>query len=301
MKRILSSSGILAAALLTGIVFFTACKKENKSNDDQLSSDAKLAITDDAQADLVYDDVFTNVMGTDNDAGIGTGIGVFGRTSGETTTGRVDGLDTTAPCFTVTRVPQAPGVFPKTITIDFGTGCTGPDGRTRKGKLVTVYTGPMIVAGSQATTTFVNYYVDSLKIEGTHIVKNNSTSSTRIFTRTVTNGKITRPSGNYVQWNATHTNTQTGGSATPFIPLDDEFDITGTATGTNYRNTHTVSWSRTITNPLHKRFICHWFNKGTVVLTINAHTATLDFGNGGCDNQATITIGGQTYPIYLPW
>lgn len=302
MKRNLRLTGILAAALLTAIFFFTACQKDisstaNTSSDD---TETQLAMEDDAQADMMYDDVFTTVMGTDDEVGIGNGIGIFGRTSGTTETGRVDGTDSAGNhCFTVTRVPAAPGIFPKTVTIDFGTGCTGPDGRTRRGKIVTVYTGQLIVPGSEATTTFENYYVDSIHVEGRHKIKNNSTSAVRIFTRTVINGKLTRPSGNYIKWDATHTLTQTAGLGTPVFPLDDEFDITGGATGEHYRNGTTHTWSRLILQPLHKKFTCNWITSGIVKISLDGNEARLNFGNGNCDDQAELVIGSHHYTITL--
>jgi len=305
MKHTFRMTGILAATTLSAALFFTACKKEIGNSDDTVAVETQMALEDDAEADVIYDDVFDNVLGVDEEVGLGAGIGVFGAANltdnegGGIGTGSPNGPDSASHCFTVTRVPDAPGVFPKKITIDFGTGCTGRDGRTRRGKIITVYTGRMIVPGSEATTTFDGYYVDSVHVEGTHRVKNNSTASVRIFTRTVVNGKLSKPSGNYTQWNATHTNTQTAGLGTPALPLDDEFDITGFAEGQNKRNTHILNWSRIIINPLHKKFTCRWFGSGTVRITRNANTGLLDFGNGDCDNKATLTIGGVTRTITL--
>lgn len=302
MKRNLWFTGILAAALLTVILFFTACQKDISAiaNNNPDDTALQLAAVDDADADMTYDDVFTTVMGTDDEVGIGNGIGIFGRTSGTNETGRGDGLDSAGNhCFTVTRVPAAPGVFPKTITIDFGTGCTGPDGRIRRGKIITVYTDGLVVPGSEAVTTFQNYYADSTHVEGRHTVKNNSTSAVRIFTCTVVNGKLTRPSGNYVKWNATHTHAQTAGLGTPLFPLDDEFDITGGAAGEHYRNGNSHTWSRTIITPLHKRFTCNWLVSGIVKIDWDGNDARLNFGNGTCDNQAVLTIGGHQYNITL--
>lgn len=299
MKRNFRFTGILAAALLTAFLFFTACQKDNSSipNDSPADAETQLAMEDDAEADMTYDDVFVSVLGTDDEVGIGNGIGVFGRTSGDNTTGRFDSAGNR--CFTVTRVPAAPGVFPKTITIDFGTGCTGPDGRTRRGKIITVYTGRLIVPGSEAITTFDSYYVDGVHVEGRHKVKNNSTNAVRIFTRTVINGKLTKPNGNYVKWDATHTNAQTAGLGTPLFPLDDEFDITGGATGEHFRNGNTRTWSRLIITPLHKKFTCNWIVSGIVKIDRNGTDARLNFGNGNCDNQAVLAIGGNRYNITL--
>ncbi len=174
-------------------------------------------------------------MGVDDQVGIGSGIGVFGSANGNGEigsgiSGRTDSSGNR--CFTVTITPLTPGVFPKTIVLDFGNGCVGPGGRVRKGKIITVYTGPMVAPGSKATTSFENYYVDSNKIEGVHVIQNNSTSNNKIFTVRVENGKITKPNGNYTAWNKNKTWTQIEGNGTPNFPQDDVFSITGSANGT---------------------------------------------------------------------
>jgi hypothetical protein len=38
---------------------------------------------------------------------------------------------------------------------------------------------------------------------------------------------------------------------------------------------------------------------GTGLLNINGLDALVDYGDGSCDNKATVTINGQTYPITL--
>ncbi|MES2772965.1 MAG: hypothetical protein V4722_02185 [Bacteroidota bacterium] len=302
MKHSFRLFGILAATMLSIGLLLNSCKKEISNNAE--AEETQVAQEDDAEADVIFDGVFDNVVGVDEEVGLGGGIGIFGSANlsddenGGIQPGTPFGVDSIR-CFTITRVPNTPGVFPKTITLNFGTGCTGPDGRTRRGKIITVYTGRLVVPGSEATTIFDGFYVDSVHVEGTHKVKNNSTASVRIFTRTVVGGKLTKPSGNFIQWNATHTNTQTAGLGSPNFPLDDEFDITGFANGHNKRGARLLSWSRLIVNPLHKKFTCRWFGSGTVRVTRNGHTGILDFGTGSCDNRATITIGSFVRNITL--
>lgn len=285
-------------------IFFNSCKKESvtTSNDPVATTNTQVAMQDDAEADGIYDNVFDNVM-ADDEVGVGASIGIFGSANlgsdGKEVPGSPNGVDSADRCFKVTREPGTPGVFPKTITIDFGAGCTCKDGHIRKGKIVTVYTGRMIVPGSKATTTFVDYYVDSVKVEGTHEIANNSTQQSRIFTRTVTDGKLSKPNGNYIKWSATHTNTQTAGLGTPLYPLDDEFDITGPAQGENKHGADIFTWSRSITKALHKKFTCRWFVSGTITITRNGNTGTFDYGNGDCDNRATLTIGSSVKEITL--
>jgi hypothetical protein len=43
---------------------------------------------------------------------------------------------------------------------------------TRSGKIVTVYTNRLFVFGATATTEFVDYTVDSIKVQGKHVILN---------------------------------------------------------------------------------------------------------------------------------
>ena len=121
---------------------------------------------------------------------------------------------------------------------DFGTiGCTGPDGRVRRGKIITEYTNRLIYPGAIATTTFDGFYVDAVHVEGTHKITNISDSRSLLptlpgkFKVEVINGKLTKPNGNYIEWNSTKTITQVEGLATPDYPRDDAFKIEGSAKG----------------------------------------------------------------------
>ncbi|MGH2648266.1 MAG: hypothetical protein ACRDE8_11890 [Ginsengibacter sp.] len=86
------------------------------------------------------------------------------------------------------------------------------------------------------------------------------------------------------------------GNGTPFYPLDDKFEITGNASGSNSNGN---TWTSEIIDPLIKRFTCPWRVKGTVNITRGATMAVLDYGDGSCDNKTTITINGITDIITL--
>ncbi|MBX9783449.1 MAG: hypothetical protein K2X48_09165 [Chitinophagaceae bacterium] len=300
MKTMNTLSKLTLSFLLFGALLFAACKKEgSNSNNDQTVAALTETTVNDTEADDVNDDVFNNTMGISasdagEDLGITAGIGVFGRMENGELTGRVD---STNRCFTVTVSPRTPGVFPKTVTIDFGTGCIGKDGKLRKGKIITVFTNRMSVPGAKATTTFDGYKVDSAAVSGTHEVINNSVSNSRIFTRNVIAGQITWDSGRWVKWTTSRTITQLEGNGTPLFPLDDVFSISGSGSGENSKGNR---WSHTILEPLIKRFACRWISKGVVNITFNNRVALLNYGNGDCDNKATITINGITKEITLP-
>ena len=78
---------------------------------------------------------------------------------------------------------------------------------------------------------------------------------------------------------------------------DDVYSITGTASGTGFDGT---AFTSNITNPLIVALNCHWIEKGTIVFTPSGKLPrTIDFGNGDCDANATITIAGATFNIVL--
>ena len=80
-------------------------------------------------------------------------------------------------CATVTVTPQLG--FPKTIVIDFGTGCSSNNGTTRKGKINVVLSDSLRKSGSTAVMTFVGYYVNRFQKEGTITWTNISTPTSK--------------------------------------------------------------------------------------------------------------------------
>lgn len=307
MKQVNQISKLAFLLAFSGIVTFSSCKKDNTISQptDTPAVTASLdASQSDAIAETQFDDVFNITMGVQSsdageDIGIGAGVDViYNNTTNPdgTPTGTPDSIS--SRCFTVTVIPHILHQFPKTVTIDFGTtGCLGKDGKLRKGKIVTIYTGPMFVPGSTTSTTFVDYSVDSFKIEGTHIVENTSSSNQKQWTAKVINGKITNTNnGSWRAWNSARIHTQVEGNGTPLYPLDDEFEITGNSYGSNSNGN---TWTAEIVSPLIKKFTCPWRAKGTVNITRDTTMAVLDYGDGTCDNKAIITINGVSHIITL--
>jgi len=296
----------LSTVAFAAILLIAGCKKETS---DVLSAQeeeqaATYSIESEAESEIAFNDVFDNVMGVNNDVGTG-GVGIFGRVA--SSNGRTSRVDSVPPCVTVTIVPQTPGVFPKTVTIDFGSGCFS-HGHLRSGKIKTVYTGRLIVPGNSATTTFENFKIDSVSVEGTHKITNTTNNTPganqRQFKIEVIDGKLTKPNANYVYWNTVRTHTQIEGNGS-VTPQDDIFSIRGIANGKVKRNNIIVLWNSEITEPLIKKAVCRWISKGrikTVRHGLPANTrwvAVLDYGAGNCDNQATLTINGNTHQITL--
>jgi hypothetical protein len=290
-------TGLLATILITGLVF-SSCKKQDDDSTGTSGKEEFATATSesDAAAEVVFDDVFNNVMGVSSEVGIG-GTGVFGRV--DVSSGRVEGVDTTT-CYIVTTKQLSTTRFPLQITIDFGTGCTDRFGRTRKGKIIVVYTGHLFIPGNSATTSFDGYYLDDIKVEGSHKLTNTGTTDKKSYTTQVINAKLSQSNGNYIQWNSEKTIAQIEGGATPLIAIDDAYNITGQAGGSVQMDGKYFQWSTAITAPLTKRFTCRWIAKGTLSLKKGSDAvAVLDYGSGSCDNKATFTVNGVVHEITL--
>jgi hypothetical protein len=302
MKKTLNSTKWLLAFSLIGAISFTSCKKDESisqlgtaETDPVEVAATQEATAEDAATEAQYDDVF-NMTASMNRSEVGEDLGVSANVSPLFDLGTTNNTNT-ARCFTITVVPNIPHVFPKTVTIDFGTGCIGRDGKYRKGKIVSIYTNPMVVPRAKVSTTFVGYFVDSFNIEGTHITENTSTTNMQGWKVKVIDGKITNTNNNrWRKWNSVKDVLQVTGNGTPNFPMDDIYKIDGAATGSNSGG-HT--WSALITESLIKKFTCRWIVQGKVRLNRDGRAALLDYGNGNCDNQAIIYINGVPHIITL--
>jgi hypothetical protein len=305
MKKSALFTRLITAAFFTSLVMI-ACKKENSSSLSPAEEEqaANYSTESETENEVVFNDVFDNVMGVNTEVGIG-GTGIFGRVSSN---GREMGLDS-LPCVQVSiTLLNAPARFPMKIVIDFGTSCLGRDGHTRSGKIITEYSGKLTEPGNSATTRFDGFKFDSISVQGTHKITNTTAagSNQRQFTIDVTDAKLTKPNGNYSMWTSHRVTTQIEGNGTPFFPIDDIFKVTGSAHGQVKHGNLIYAWHSEITEPLIKKFTCHWISKGIIkvrretLATNSQWVATLDYGLGDCDFLATLTINGVSHQIQLP-
>lgn len=299
----------LMTTTLVSILLLTSCKKEVSESVSPVQEEeaANYNTQSEAENEVVFNDVFDNVMGVNTEVGFG-GTGVFGRVASGNSTGRDMNIDSMPSCLkvTITRLNQ-PEPFPVKIIMDFGTGCPSPDGHVRYGKIITVYSGRLITPGKSATTTFDGFRLDSMTVQGIHKITNTTSmgSNQAQYTVDVTEAKLTKPNGDYSLWSSHRIITQIEGNGTN-LPADDIFSIRGSAQGRVKHGSSLYAWQSEIIEPLKKKFTCRWISKGIIRIkreTLAASSpwvAILNYGNGECDFLATLTINGVTHPIQLP-
>ena len=267
-------SFLVAITLVSFAFSFNSCKKNDAADEMEttfeLSGDQAIAdnLTEDAN------DVFMEVAIDNNLAGNLVPDPII--------------TNNIIPCATITITPASG--FPKTILIDFGVSCTDQRGNTRSGKIRIVLSDSVRRTGSTAVMTFENYFVNTYKKEGTITWTNTSTPGTRSWTRRTENGKITAPDNRYWLHSGLRTVVQTAGVSTPMNLLDDIYSITGTHSVTNSSG---KTRDCNVLDALQKKTACHNIDKGTLKVQGPNHYAIINFGDGTCDNLATISIDGR--------
>ena len=150
-------------------------------------------------------------------------------------------------------------------------------------------------------------------IEGTKTVTNEGRDADEnlYFSVTLADGKVTTPDGKEITRNFTRKRTWIEGELTPCFRWDDIYLIEGEASGINRFG---KAYTRTIIEPLVVKPACMWITQGLVeivnydtsitegTVSVNESGKTvimLDYGNGECDDQATISVNGETKVITL--
>ena len=144
---------ILCTTVSLTAICFASCKKDNTTNssEDEITTTVELSSNDAFTENITEDanDILMEASVTNN----------FSGSAPVTATQSMNILG----CATVDISPTQG--FPKTITIDFGSGCTIGD-VTRKGIITIVVSDSIRKSGSTAVMSFTNYYVNGFKKEG---------------------------------------------------------------------------------------------------------------------------------------
>jgi hypothetical protein len=271
MKRITIASVVVVSILAAT---FSSCKKEKPDTDTQSAVD-----------NTICEDEFGKSMSTVNTYAVKEN-GVRG------TQDYLAG----GPTVTIDPVDTLNG-FPVTMTLDFGTGTVDPvDGKTRSGKIICVFSDHWRTVGSTIRVTLVDFISNGTAFSCDSMKMVHSSSNS--FTQQVFNGKASNAGWEGpLQWQGIRTITQTEGMQTPFNHLDDVYSITGNSSGVNRKG---KAYTVNISSPLVKRVSCSWVESGKVDITPEGLAVrTIDYGNGTCDSQATITISGNTFTFTM--
>lgn len=180
----------------------------------------------------------------------------------------------------------------KTITFTNFINGNNENGHIKNGVIVVKILGGPLQSTFKRIVLLQNFTIDDIKIEGKKEINKTGDYTYSVL---LTNGKVTFTDGTTYTREFTRTRTWVEGYDTPTV-WDDIFSIEGEATGVNRKGN---AYTHTITSPLVIKNACRWIVQGTIELVVGDKTAVLDYGNGDCDNYATMTINGEVKEIRL--
>jgi hypothetical protein len=271
----MKAKSLILILILAGFAL-TSCQKS-----EPLETSSLEAADDAALSEALFDDVFTSLE-------IATGLAELGLKS--------TSVSDTCPLITITSTGQ--NLWPRNIVIDYGTGCEGLYDVVRSGKIIITLSGPRREVGSVRSLTFQDYYVNGAKIEGTKTVTNlgPNTNQNVVFAVELTGGKIIFPDEKSITHEFEREREYISGYAT-WNPWDDKCLISGVASGINLNG---VGYTHTIINSLEWQAACRFLVRGTIGFEIEGiEPFELDYGDGECDAEATLSRGDETKEITL--
>lgn len=271
-----TKSSIASIALLfITCAIYTGCKKSDKNEDKDTT-----VVRDNSAAENAF-------------AGIFKSIGEFSDSTSQLRAG-------SCTTFSISPAILDTTTWPKTLTINFGTSnCLCADGNYRRGIITATFTGKYRNPGTVITIGLNNYYHNNNLVQvGTHTITNNGINGNGhlSYSINVQNASVTTSNG-IIKWNSTRTREWIAGESTNLNPWDDVYSITGSANGTGV---HGNTFNVIINSPLIVALNCQWIESGSLTLTpSNLAPRIVDFGNGSCDDQATVTINGTVYNVTM--
>jgi len=201
-------------------------------------------------------------------------------------------------CMTITLDLSS---VPYILTIDFGTtNCLCDDGQYRRGKIIVSYSSFIGDSLTNISTTLDNYFVNDNQILGTRVVTYNghNTAGHLNWDEVVNGSIILANNGGTITYQSAFNFEMIEGEATPLIVEDNVFSITGSSSGTTIFG---QAFSNVITTALVYKMVCTYAVSGVIEITpAGEPVRVLDYGNGECDNLATVTVSGYTINLILP-
>ncbi len=283
-KPFLMKNSFLFIAVLSGlsVIFSLSC---GKKSEDSPSPDSGKEISNSKNVSE-SDNQIQDVYGTASDAFDGKVDGRGGRT---------------CECGTVTHNEAT-----KTVTVDFGTGCTGPFGQTHKGKIIIVYVGASREAATERQISFDNYFMNQYGFSGKITANNFSFDLAKGFSYTLsaTNLLITdAQKGTKTTISSAKRDVKYDFAGTTNNPTDDVVTVKCSLAGTTSEGN---SFTASTEADLSYKISClmtkvPYPSSGKYLIKVNSMPdITVDFGSGSCDKTINISFAGKTYTETLP-
>jgi len=195
-------------------------------------------------------------------------------------------------CATVT---ESGDDYPKTIVIDYGEGCENRKGDVVSGRILVSITKEMHEAGAEFVMTYEDFSIGDAKVDMVKTKTNLGNEDGNWVLQSSQEKTITYEDGSTSTRNSTESTEWIAGFDTE-EKEDNMFYRSGsglviTSEGDEY--------SREITTALFFDGSCDYIKSGVIELNKAGEVTVIDFGDGECDEWATVTKDGESEQVDL--
>lgn len=276
---------IIISLFMLGIIF-VGCNKENDSIDDSSS----LAEMSEGIETTEIDDLSENVNDIVENAYLELDNNNLLKSEDSKTQNNNRFL---SDCVTITKVITSQNIE---VTLDYGDACTTKKGDVLSGKIQMLISLNIEDKSTVIDYSFDDFYFNDKKIEG---------SVNKIRTRSNENGnpQAVINSDIKITWEDASSSLIKGERKREWIEGadnlswgDNVYSITGNWTISKRNGNIRTS---TIVEPLIRNLACKFLVSGIVEIEKNDTKKILDYGDGECNDLASLTVEGKTYEIHL--
>jgi hypothetical protein len=188
------------------------------------------------------------------------------------------------------------------LVIDFGVGCPSPnpDGEVvRKGRIIVNYDLPYWDSGSVHRITFDDYYYDGVRLSGYKTIENRGyNGNLKLYSSIIVSDTLHLGSNEgYISYNSERERVFVNGFNTNGDVTDDVYEVTGS--GAIKRGNGSYCDFNILTALLVSGN-CKNIKAGELqLIPLNGDSRTINYGEGDCDDDAKLEIGGLTFDIKL--
>jgi len=162
------------------------------------------------------------------------------------------------------------------------------NGNSIMGKILYTYVGDILANTKTITDTLIDFTFNDKQVAGSDIINHiRSNTNGNPQSTIIINFNITWPDGLVGVRTGTIVREWIEGSDTLFDWTNDVFLVSGNW-NTTFTNGNT--YSSNITSNLRRELTCWYFVSGAIDFNYNGLIFTGDYGNGSCDNDATLTF-----------
>ena len=186
------------------------------------------------------------------------------------------------------------GHYPDSMVVNYGMGTQLNNGRVMSGSMIIHTSEEATGDGYTRKITYENFSVDSMSISGMtnmYISSNHQYGGIHTVEEDLI---ITMADGTTIHRVSEIVREWIAGKETNLDQTDDIMQVTGHVINTINENGIETVYRKDIVEPLIKSSGCRYFSKGIIEISQGEDIiATLDYGNGDCDDVALVTKDGE--------